>query len=314
MAKKGQHKNDARDQRKSPGPNNPSKSVTITTGTYKKKETAEAQRGPTRTPTPAQAAQREWNPDSREGPGAGHAPARKGDLAERDEDWDNFPGGSRGRRRRPPRPGVPRRPEGLCSPAHSTPRSGARTSTLTPSTARTGDRRRTRRRRAAHPVRAEGAAPPLQRALGRRPQAGAGTGAGDAPAAGGHLPRPERPPAGRVHRHRGHGCRRGEQHVLRARSTTTSGIASPGWRSRSASPGARPAPSRQWGQVLAGASVPGQGRRKSLLSSRSQSTLLATRAQKAQSAGLKLTTWKARCRKGRERASRCSSRERPTKA
>ena len=76
MAKKGQHKNDARDQRKSPGPNNPSKSVTITTGTYKKKETAEAQRGP-RTYGPAKA-QREWNPDSREGPGAGHAPGAQG--------------------------------------------------------------------------------------------------------------------------------------------------------------------------------------------------------------------------------------------
>ncbi len=39
MAKQGQHNNDAHDYDKSKGPNNPSKSVTITTGTYKKKET-----------------------------------------------------------------------------------------------------------------------------------------------------------------------------------------------------------------------------------------------------------------------------------
>jgi hypothetical protein len=39
MAKQGQHKNDAFDQTKSPGPNNPSKSQPITTGSVKKQET-----------------------------------------------------------------------------------------------------------------------------------------------------------------------------------------------------------------------------------------------------------------------------------
>jgi hypothetical protein len=123
MAKKGQHKNDARDQRKSPGPNNPSKSVTITTGTYKKKETAEAQARAHEDPyTPAQAAKREWNPDSREGPqGPGTPRARKGDLAERDEDRDNFPGGSRGPETTPASPGVSETPRGPMLPGEQHP-------------------------------------------------------------------------------------------------------------------------------------------------------------------------------------------------
>jgi hypothetical protein len=44
MAKQGQHKNDAFDQTKSPGRNNPSQSQMITTGTYKKSETYEQQK------------------------------------------------------------------------------------------------------------------------------------------------------------------------------------------------------------------------------------------------------------------------------
>ena len=39
MAKQGQHENDSNDQRKTKGHNKPSKSQTITTGTYKKQET-----------------------------------------------------------------------------------------------------------------------------------------------------------------------------------------------------------------------------------------------------------------------------------
>jgi hypothetical protein len=39
VAKEGQHKNDAHDQTKSKGHHNPSKSVTITAGSYKKQET-----------------------------------------------------------------------------------------------------------------------------------------------------------------------------------------------------------------------------------------------------------------------------------
>ena len=43
MPKQGQHHNDANDPAVSKGPNNPSKSVTITTGTPKKRETYEQQ-------------------------------------------------------------------------------------------------------------------------------------------------------------------------------------------------------------------------------------------------------------------------------
>ena len=64
MAKKGQHKNDAFDQTKSPGHNNPSKSQTITTGTYKKKETYREQAYEHKDPyKQAQAAKNDWNPE-----------------------------------------------------------------------------------------------------------------------------------------------------------------------------------------------------------------------------------------------------------
>jgi hypothetical protein len=67
MAKKGQHKNDAFDQTKSAGHNNPSQSQTITTGSYKKPETYERQKAE-RQPTAkqAQAAKNEWNPERSE--------------------------------------------------------------------------------------------------------------------------------------------------------------------------------------------------------------------------------------------------------
>jgi hypothetical protein len=88
MPKRGQHKNDARDQRVSPGPNNPSKSVTITTGSPKKQETYEEQARQGQDPyKPAQAATREWRPDSRDPSRSGpDTPrGRKGDLSEGDE-------------------------------------------------------------------------------------------------------------------------------------------------------------------------------------------------------------------------------------
>jgi hypothetical protein len=88
MPKRGQHKNDAHDPRVSPGPNNPSKSVTVTTGTTKKQETYEQQAREHQDPyKPAQAATREWQPDSRDPSRSGpDTPrARKGDLSERDE-------------------------------------------------------------------------------------------------------------------------------------------------------------------------------------------------------------------------------------
>ena len=67
MAKQGQHKNDAHDQTKSKGHNNPDKSMTITTGSYKKPETyaeqARRHEDPGKQP---QAAKNEWNEDTRD--------------------------------------------------------------------------------------------------------------------------------------------------------------------------------------------------------------------------------------------------------
>jgi hypothetical protein len=69
MAKQGQHKRDANDPRISKGPNNPDKSVTITTGSYKKKETTRQQHA--RHEDADQLPQRdknEWQPDTRAEP------------------------------------------------------------------------------------------------------------------------------------------------------------------------------------------------------------------------------------------------------
>ena len=87
MAKQGQHNNDAHDYDKSKGPNNPSKSVTIVTGTYKKKETYAKQVVAGKDPdNQARAAKNEWNPDTRDKPSIeGSARARKGSLSAKDE-------------------------------------------------------------------------------------------------------------------------------------------------------------------------------------------------------------------------------------
>jgi hypothetical protein len=67
MAKQGQHKRDAHDPRVSKGPNNPDKSVTITTGSAPK-------HGPARTlargedERPAQMDRNEWREDTRADP------------------------------------------------------------------------------------------------------------------------------------------------------------------------------------------------------------------------------------------------------
>ena len=78
MSKTGQHKGDSFDQTRSKGPNNPSKSVTITTGSVKKQETYEKQAAEHRaTNRPAQAAKNEWNADTRDQPSiAGSTRAR----------------------------------------------------------------------------------------------------------------------------------------------------------------------------------------------------------------------------------------------
>lgn len=64
MAKQGQHHDDARDQDRSRGHNNPSKSMTITAGTPKKRETYAEQARAHRDPAPrAQAARNDWQQD-----------------------------------------------------------------------------------------------------------------------------------------------------------------------------------------------------------------------------------------------------------
>lgn len=83
MAKQGQHNNDGHDNDKSKGPNNPSKSVTITTGTHKKQETYAQQANEGKDPgKQAQAAKNEWNEDTRDKPTIEGSPrARSGDLS-----------------------------------------------------------------------------------------------------------------------------------------------------------------------------------------------------------------------------------------
>jgi hypothetical protein len=87
VAKQGQHNNDARDSDKSRGPNNPSNSVTITTGTYKKRETYAKQANEGKDPgKQAQAAKNDWNPDTRDKPSIeGSTRARKGSIGASDE-------------------------------------------------------------------------------------------------------------------------------------------------------------------------------------------------------------------------------------
>lgn len=94
MAKQGQHKADSHDGRKSPGRNNPSQSMTITTGSYKKQETYEQQARERRNTDPEpQAAEPHWQPDTREpGPGTRARHPRSG----RSGSDSNASSGSRG--------------------------------------------------------------------------------------------------------------------------------------------------------------------------------------------------------------------------
>lgn len=83
MAKQGQHNNDQHDYDKSKGPNNPSKSVTVVTGSPKKHETYQEQaRAHKDTGKQAQAAKNEWNEDTRDKPTIEGSPrARQGDMS-----------------------------------------------------------------------------------------------------------------------------------------------------------------------------------------------------------------------------------------
>jgi hypothetical protein len=89
MAKQGQHKNDAEDHsrpgghEKSKGPNNPSQSQTITTGSYKKQETyaEQAHEGKNPEPHAPQRQENTWNEDLREAPTIENSPrARDSDI------------------------------------------------------------------------------------------------------------------------------------------------------------------------------------------------------------------------------------------
>ena len=69
MAKQGQHNNDANDSDQSRGPNNPDKSVTITTGPPKNQETYQQQaQNHENTDRQPQAARNEWDEDTRDEP------------------------------------------------------------------------------------------------------------------------------------------------------------------------------------------------------------------------------------------------------
>jgi hypothetical protein len=82
MPKDGQHNNDAHDYDKSKGPNKPSKSVTVTTGTPKKQETYQQQAARHEDTDPqSQAARNEWNEDTRDKPTIENSPrARDSDI------------------------------------------------------------------------------------------------------------------------------------------------------------------------------------------------------------------------------------------
>ena len=82
MSKRGQHNGDLRDQDTSKGHNNPSQSMTITTGNYKKPETYDEQaRNHEDTGKQAQAAKNDWHEAQGHVPTPGDSPrARDSDI------------------------------------------------------------------------------------------------------------------------------------------------------------------------------------------------------------------------------------------
>ena len=97
MAKQGQHKNDSNDPRKAKGNNNPSKSQTITTGTYKKEETYAQRAREGKNPEPqAQAARNEWNEDTRDKPSVEGSTRARNPRSGRSGSDSNTSAGSRG--------------------------------------------------------------------------------------------------------------------------------------------------------------------------------------------------------------------------
>ncbi len=82
MPKDGQHNDDAHDYDNSKGPNNPDKSVDVTTGTPKKQETYARQAAERNDPAQqAQADRNKWNEDTRNKPTIEDSPrARESDI------------------------------------------------------------------------------------------------------------------------------------------------------------------------------------------------------------------------------------------
>jgi len=97
MAKQGQHKGDSNDENVSRGHNDHDKSVTITTGSYKKHETYEAQaRAHEDTSPQPQAAKNEWNPDTRDAPTTTGSPRARDVGSGRSGSDSNADKGTRG--------------------------------------------------------------------------------------------------------------------------------------------------------------------------------------------------------------------------
>ncbi len=81
MAKQGQHNNDHNDQDVAHGPNNPKKSVTITTGSPKKKATSEQEAREHRGSEPiAQEDGNKWQADTH------HPPSHKDQIGDSERD------------------------------------------------------------------------------------------------------------------------------------------------------------------------------------------------------------------------------------
>ena len=89
MAKQGQHNNDSHDYDKSPGNNNSTKSVEITTGTQKKQDTYKQQAGKHQaTGKAGTPSHNDWNTDTRD------KPRIENSVRARDSDLDSGRNGS----------------------------------------------------------------------------------------------------------------------------------------------------------------------------------------------------------------------------
>jgi hypothetical protein len=97
MAKQGQHENSANDRTESKGPNNPSQSQPIITGTSKKRETYAAQARARKDPgVRPQLARNDWNEDTRDQPSIEGSTRARHPRSGRSGSDSNADSGSRG--------------------------------------------------------------------------------------------------------------------------------------------------------------------------------------------------------------------------